>query len=520
MNFNRNEVKYSNVVSYEGGEVFVKDLTEEWFNCLCSCMVEDRYYEPTEKQVVRYLDLTAKMAKAYGYEFIAKAAVYARNELGMRSISQMTAAWLNDKSFDRKRQFYKNFCHRADDVAEIFAAVDALGQKRSHALVRGCGDYLSSLGAYSIDKYKLNGKAYNMFDCINICHATSPAINAYKNGVLPKCETWEQQISASKSEEEKAYAWCNLLAEGKLGYLALLRNVRNILQTIEFLPKIVKIPCTKVLCDQLCNVEAIKKSLVFPYQIYICYKTLVKSGICDKEITKSLGYAFSVSIDNVPSFDGNTAVLLDVSGSMEDPISKNSAVSIKEAGAVFAVALALKNPGKVDVVKFGTKARLAFGYSPEARCTIGYTCENVFEMIEAFAKNDKCGYGTVIEEGFALLLLLKKSYSRIFIISDMQIMGASKHDCLYNSGLDSYEFYSAKYGKSKVYSFDLGNYHTQVCDPEDKDIVLLTSLGNKVFDFINMKENGCWDIIDYINEKVNYQEETSSSLENFLTAGQ
>lgn len=491
MNFNRNEAKCSNVVSYEGGEVFVKDLTEEWFNCLCSCMVEDRYYEPAEKQVVRYLDLTAKMAKAYGYEFIAKATVYARNELGMRSISQMTAAWLNDKSFDRKRQFYKNFCHRADDVAEIFAAVDALGQKRSHALVRGCGDYLSSLGAYSIDKYKLSGKAYNMFDCINICHATSPAIDAYKNGVLPKCETWEQQISASKSEEEKAYAWCELLAEEKLGYLALLRNVRNILQTIEFLPKIVKIPYTKVLCDQLCNAEAIKKSLVFPYQIYTCYKTLVKSGLCDKEITKSLGYAFSVSIDNVPSFDGSTAVLLDVSGSMEDPISRNSAVSIKEAGAVFAVALALKNIGKVDVVKFGTKAKWA----------IGYTYENVFEMIEAFAKNDGCGYGTDTRKGFALL---KKSYSRIFIISDMQTMGASRHAYPYNPGVDSYELYSAKYGKSKVYSFDLGNYHTQVCDPEDKDIVLLTSLGNKVFDFINMKENGCWDIIDYINEKVNY----------------
>lgn len=484
MNFNRNEAK----VSYEGGKVFEKDFVEDWFNCLCSCMVENRCYEPAEKQVIRYLGLTAKMAEKYGYEFIAKAAVYVRNELGMRSISQLTAAWLNDKSFDRKRQFYKNFCHRADDVAEIFAAVDALGQKRSHALVRGCGDYLSSLGVYSIDKYKLNGKAYNMFDCINICHATSSAICAYKNGVLPKCETWEQRISASKSEEEKVYAWCELLVEEKLGYLALLRNVRNILRSIQSLSEFIKVAYIRILCDQLCNVKAIKKSLVFPYQIYTCYKTLTENGIYNKEIMKSLDYAFSVSIDNVPSFEGTNAILLDVSGSMESPISKNSVVTIKEVGAVFAASLLLKNGiDKIDIIKFGNEAKW-----------IGkYAYENVFDMIAAFADNELCGYGTVIEEAFKLL---NKSYSRIFIISDMQIMSPKE----YYNGIKSWEDYTEKYGKSKVYSFDLGNYPTQACDPEDENVVLLTSLGNKVFDFVRMNDGGCWSIINYIGTQVNY----------------
>ena len=197
-NFNKT-VKANTVTSYEGGIVYEKDTAEDWINFLMSCMLEDRFYENSATQTARYMELTEKMAELYGNEFIAKASMFARNELGMRSIAQLTAAWLNDKTFDGKRRYFKNFCHRADDVAETFAAIDMLGQKRSHAIVRGFGDYLSSLNEYSLDKYKMAGKDYNMFDCINICHAKSSAVAAYKNGTITSAGTWEQKISAYPS---------------------------------------------------------------------------------------------------------------------------------------------------------------------------------------------------------------------------------------------------------------------------------------------------------------------------------
>ena len=82
----------------------------------------------------------------------------------MRSVSQLTAAILNEHQFENKRHFFSQIVNRPDDVAEIFAAIEAFEGKRSHAAVRGFGDYLSSLGDY----HKMKGKQYNMFDLMLI----------------------------------------------------------------------------------------------------------------------------------------------------------------------------------------------------------------------------------------------------------------------------------------------------------------------------------------------------------------
>ena len=145
-----------------------------------SSYMEDGYYESANTQMDRYVDLTKKIGERYGWEFVARASFFARNYLGMRSISQITAAMLNDVSFQEKRSYFKNFFHRPDDVAEVFAAIENIGSgKRSHALVRGAADYLSSLNAYSLGKYQMKGKQYNLYDLINITHATSKDINHY-----------------------------------------------------------------------------------------------------------------------------------------------------------------------------------------------------------------------------------------------------------------------------------------------------------------------------------------------------
>ena len=153
--------KSEKLTTYEGGKAYAKEPATDWLNFLFSSFLEDVYYESSEQQIDRFIDLTNKMGQMYGCDFVAKAANMARNEFGLRSVSQLTAAMLNSQNWDNKRQFFRDFCHRPDDVSEIFGAIDMLCEKRSHALVRGCGDYLSTLGEYQIDKYKMNGKKYN-----------------------------------------------------------------------------------------------------------------------------------------------------------------------------------------------------------------------------------------------------------------------------------------------------------------------------------------------------------------------
>lgn len=483
MRFNQTKVKaIPNTNTYEGGKAYEKNALEEWMNMLFSDFMESSFYEAQSDRQQRFIDLTQNVIYKYGAEFAAKAAIFARNELGMRSISQLTAAMLNSEQFDRKRAFFRAYPHRADDVAEVFSAIDTLHGKRSHALVRGFGDYLSGLNEHTLGKYKLNNRNYNMFDCINITHATSDAINKYKAGWLDTPDTWETKIAGAADKESRNKEWKRLVEENKLGYLALIRNLRNILNS-----GVSDAWVREYLVPQLTNEKAIRKSLVFPYQIYSAYKNI---GVQNVNVVVALSDAFRIAVGNLPKLSGNTCVILDVSASMDSPISARSNISIKEAGAVYAASILIQNPN-CDFIKFGNYAK-QFYYNP---------LDNVFKIIYGMTKNNDCGYGTDIVPA---LQKLKKSYNRIFLISDMQVM---IHNSWYSrssvTAEDVYKDYCRKYGVAELYSFDLGNYHSQIVNPDNPHIHLCTALNEKVMKFISLLEDGD-NLFDYINQIIAY----------------
>lgn len=465
-----------NTTTYEGGLAFEKSLEQDWLNNLFSNMLENRFYETGNEQMERYIALTKQMLAKYGPGFVARASYFARNELGMRSISQLTAAMLNSQNFDGKRNFYAKYMKRPDDVSEIFAILDSLEERRSHALVRGAADYLSSLDAYTIDKYAMRKKDWSMIDLINVCHPKSAIVDKFYNGQLEHVGTWEQKISASKSEEEKSQNWRELVESGKLGYLALIRNLNNI-----FAANVSEGWIERYLVPQLTNKDKIHKSLVFPYQIYTAYKNL---DVRELNTVFALNKAFRISVDNIPGLDGNSLVVLDVSGSMEDNVSGNSDMTIKEVCACYAAAIYLANPGS-DFIKFGTEAKF---------CTYN-KLDNVFDIIEKMQYNDECGYGTNIVPVF---LMLKKHYDRIFLFSDMQVMSDNRYYSRSVAAQDAMKEYFKDYGRTKIYSIDMGNYQTQIANPMRGDLTLLTGFSDKVFKFISLMESGV-SMIDYIN---------------------
>lgn len=482
MRFNETKMKaVPSEISYEGGATYAKNSLEEWINMLFSDFMESGFYETHTARQKRFEKLTDAIIKDFGAEFAAKVAIFARNELGMRSISQFVAAKLNAENFSRKRDFFRGYPHRADDVAEVFAAIDKLQGKRSHACVRGFKDYLSGLDVYTLGKYKMNNRTYNMYDCINITHATSAAINDYKAGWLETPDTWEVAISTAANEESKNKEWKRLVEENKLGYMALIRNLRNILNCGEISSAWIQ----EYLVPQLTNERAIRKSLVFPYQIYSAYKNM---QIRNMDVAAALSAAFHIAIGNLPELDGDTCIILDVSGSMDAPISVRSQISIKEAGAVYAASIMLQNPN-CDFVKFGNNAK-AFKYN-----MLG----NIFDVIDAMVANDDCGYGTDVVPAFELL---SRHYDRIFLISDMQVMMHYNYWARRRATADSaYKEYCKNYGQAELYSFDLGNYHTQTSNPDNPHIHLCTALNEKVMKFISLLEDGD-SLFDYINQVV------------------
>ena len=497
--------KSKSLTTYEGAPAVNKKLEDNWVNSLCSSFLCGKYYESGYNQTRRYADLTRQMIKQRGPEFVANAANFSRNCLGMRPTSALTAALLNDSQWNGKRGFYRSFFNRPDDVAEVFAAADNYHMKRSHALVRGAGDYLSSLSWYELGKYKLSSKEYNMYDLINLTHAHSYAIDQYKNGTPPIPETWETLISAAKSYEEKADCWAYLAENGKLGLMALIRNLRNLLKYcgnkgVDWWDKYV---CSKLDPSNSSVRAAIASSLIFPYRFYVAFKEFDRAyGATERYVFEDgdliyynvravLVKAFLFSIEAVDGFDGNSLIVLDVSDSMDNRISENSVLSIKEVGACYAEILKKAcRRGNVDIVKFGTSAKLYREYS----------YQDEFSDISDIAKNDGCGCSTFIDSVWPLVT--DKRYDRVFIISDMQVMETYSNpwgwlDNKMSGTMSFGEWCAANEHTPKVYSFDLGN-----CSKEPSqfggNVNYFTALSPEVLKFIEILESG-QTICDYID---------------------
>lgn len=482
--FNEIQKSTRKATSYEGGQVYTKGLEDEWVNMLFSCMLNDAYYESSEDVQTRYIDLTKRMIDKHGAKFVGKAAHFSRNVLGMRSISELTAAILNDVQFDGKRQFFAKYFHRPDDIGEVFGAVDSLCGKRSHALIRGAKDYLEKLDAYHVAKYPMNKRQYNMHDIINLTHAKSDVLDKYQKGILESPDTWEVRISTA-SEENRESEWKRLVEQKKLGYLALIRNLRNIFKC-SFATDLWS---REHLIPQILNKDAIEKSLVFPYQIYVAWSSAAENGLLPMSVELALSDAFMLATDNMPMLEGDSLIVIDVSGSMQCKFGgPRSTVTISEASAVYAAALLMANRvGNVDIIKFGTNFERFDSYKRYG---------NVFKLIKAMQDNSGLGYGTEITPVFRKL---KKHYERIFLFSDMQVMG-----CFWSmngevSSQEAFRKYEEDYGNTTLYSFDLGNYHTQLVSPSER-IVYITALTDLVFKAISMMEDEGKSLIDVIRE--------------------
>ena len=463
--FNKSGTKTA--VTYEGGEADEKPALHQWLNLMFGSLLSGGFYENAYIQAGRLCELTVKMLEQEGPVFVSNAIAFTRNKMGIRSASSYALAHLNSVQFENKAKYIHRCLRRPDDVAELFAAIDSLGQKRSHGTVNACRNYLEGLGDYSLSKHKMNGKDYNMYDLVNITHANSAAINKLKNDELEPADTWETAIS---NATDKSREWQRLVSERKLGYLALLRNLRNICQNSDLVD-------TRLIVEQIENEEAIRGSRVFPYQIYVAYQNA--RYYVGEDVVEALQNAFVIACENVPVLPGKTLLVLDVSGSMMSPLSTRSEVSILEASACYCAAAAMKSED-VTVVKFGSKAKL-FLFNKE---------NPIFTEIDRLCKNDGCGHSTRFDS-ISFLGLPHNGFDRMFLFSDEQVMTSgywSTKNRREARGLADY-----------VYSFNLGGYSNGVLDMSDSNVLLLTGLSDKLFEMIPYFEGSSEQVREHIN---------------------
>lgn len=459
-------------INRAGGEAFKQSTKLELVSLLLTSFMSDKFYESETEQVERLRDLIGGLDDK---KFVAKSLIYARNEFGMRSVTHVGTAELCRvvKGEEWLKNAIAKIIRRADDPLEILGYWNnTYDEPIPNALKKGLALAIHKFDAYQLAKYKGSKSDVKMVDLFNVVHPKPETPEEEKlfeslmTGTLSPAETWEVKISeAGKTEDveaSKAEAWASLIAEHKLGYFALLRNLRNLLlqANSETVNKALEV---------LVNENLIKKSLVLPFRFATAYDLISNEFPDRRDVLKAINKAMEISLANCPKLSGRTLVALDTSGSMQGKPG--------EIGALFAAVLVKTND--CDYISFSSDAEY-FHISPD-------------DSLATIRKNIKetfyCG-GTNFH---AIFKTAKKAYDRIIILSDMQgWMG-------FKAPTGSFEDYKRRFNCNPfIYSFDLNNYGDMQFS--ENKVLCLAGFSDKIFKVMEIVEKDRQALINEIND--------------------
>lgn len=285
-------------------------------------------------------------------QFVANLARYARREMHLRSVSHaltaLIAKHMRGKPFIG--EVVADVVERPDDITEILSCYLAMyGKPIPNGLKRALGKAIGKFTPFQIAKYNGGAKEVKFRDVLRITHAKPQGeqqqalFSMIMNDTLPVAERWETVLSERGNTTE---AWEMLIGENKLGYMAMLRNLRNILNAS---PSNLQ----KVL-DKLSDREAVLASKQLPFRFFSAYREI--QGLASASVLTTLEDALAYSIDNLPKLSGMTVIAIDTSGSMRSPISNRSQVSCADIARLLAV-LASKICEDFIVYSFDTELK-------------------------------------------------------------------------------------------------------------------------------------------------------------------
>lgn len=471
---------------------------------------EEKYYGSTDNEIVR---LATELCEKQP-EFVRNLACYAREVFNMRSISHVLTVVIARKASAFTRQTIRGVVKRPDDITEIMACYKSMyGKPFPNALKRGMAEAVQNFDEYQLAKYNGGCKDVKLRDVLRITHPNPKSKEIEKlfgkilNDTLETPYTWETELSARGNTKE---VWDELIASGRVGYMALLRNLRNIIKCGADIT-----PVLAVLSDP----AQVKKSKQLPFRFFSAYRTLEKEGLMTAEIHRALESAITSSIDNMEKIKGRTLIAVDISGSMSSRISAKSDICCSDIASLLG-AMANKLCEDATVCYFEASKSLYREYYrrrgmrfPESvykdSSECGYRIANYGKydsVLENALQNSFAGGGTDLSLPMEYALKIDKGkrfkpFDRVIYFSD--------NEC--NRGLETTiqglaDKYRRKYNKDFwVHGVDLQGYGTQqFCGARFN---LIAGWSERILSFITLAEAGMGNMVKAV-EAYNTSEET------------
>jgi len=512
MKFNVLNRTKTQTTNYAGAKAFVMDEAMELYTAVVTWSLNDSFYEKNSDRLNRVKALIAKNDPV----FVGKLAVYARTKMYMRSaplvlVTELAKLHSGD---DLVARVTEGVVNRADEITELLACYELLNKREetkklnrlSKQLQKGLQAAFNKFDEYQFAKYN-RATAVKLRDALFLVHpkakdATQQEVfNKIVNNTLDTPYTWETELSALgqlnyADEEAKAEAfrgkWEELIDSNKLGYMAMLRNLRNIQQAGVSYAHLQKV------CDTLASAEKVAKAKQFPFRYLAAYRELIEvdtqervQGLTRKVsallygnkgytgiLLEALEKAVQASAVNIKGFDAETRVLLacDVSGSMQTPVSAKSKILLYDVGLMLAMLLQSRCKS-VEVGMFGDTWK-----------TITVPLNNILGNVREFYKREgEVGYST---NGFLVikdLLERKVKMDKVIMFTDCQLWNsANTQDHIHTLWLR----YKAIAPNASLYLFDLKGYGQAPLQVLQNDVYLVAGWSDKVFEVLDALENG------------------------------
>jgi 60 kDa SS-A/Ro ribonucleoprotein len=377
-------------VTHEGAPARVLTPEQELRRSVLACLLwEDGFYE-SGKSIA---DRIAALVPAVPAERVAALAVEARSQMHLRHAPLFLVREMARHVSQRPhvRATLAAVIQRADELAEFLAIYwkdrkPGEPKKLAKSVQRGLADAFVKFNAYQLAKYNRDNPI-KLRDVLFLSHAepkNAEQAATWKQliaGSLPAPDTWEVELSAGKDKRE---TWTRLLAEQKLGALALIRNLRNMVDaSVE----------DATIRESL---RAMKADRVLPFRFIAAARIMPR-------FVAELESAMLANLEGQASLPGMTCVLVDVSGSMDAALSEKSDMHRVDAAAGLAV-FAREICESARVMTFSYRLEEVPAYRGLA-------------LVDAI-KNSQPHIGTNL--GAAVTLVNRERFDRLIVITDEQ----------------------------------------------------------------------------------------------------
>lgn len=294
-----------------------------------TCLLwEKEFYRTGHETAKRIHDLAVSLP----FSTVADLAVEARGKYKLRHVP----LWLLVSVLDAKHQgnqvsdLIARTIQRPDEMAELVSLYWKNGKRPlPNQLKKGLAKAFGKFNEYSLAKFDKPG-AISLRDVMFLCHPdpndpvaahTVDRADLYKriaNKQMTTPDTWEVQLS---SGADKKATWIRLIGEQKLGAQALLMNLRNMVEAGVH---------ADVIRTALVNANVER---VLPFQF-------ITAARHAKQFEPELEtLMFKCLEDSGPKLRGQTTLLIDKSGSMDDKISSKGELTRYDAAAGLAMLL-------------------------------------------------------------------------------------------------------------------------------------------------------------------------------------